>query len=308
MKASGIRQVGLRLLTALVAAVYLSTVAPTFGADEEAAAGRNLLTKWQNAVVTIRLVSKERMAFGGRGMGRGDSTSEVTGTVMDSSGLTVVSLMATDPGQALAQMLGRMGVGGDEDARPKWESQITDAKIVLADGQELPAQIVLRDKDLDLAFLRPSQKPATPLPALDMTQEGKPEMLDRVVILNRMGKVANRVPTVAIDRVRAIVEKPRTFYIPSGNAMEGGLGAPVFLLNGKVAGLLVMRMMMSPSEGFSMGAMFGGASRMGMQPVILPARDIVEAAQQAPTSVPEKKEEKKPDAKAGQPGSAEKTK
>ena len=40
------------------------------------------------------------------------------------------------------------------------ETEVNDIKILLEDGAEVPAEIVLRDKDLDLAFIRPKAKPA----------------------------------------------------------------------------------------------------------------------------------------------------
>ena len=76
------------------------------------------------------------------------------------SGLTVVSLFTTDPTSPSRKMMG-MDL---EEMGFKIETEIKRADILAADGNEIPAEVVLRDKDLDLAFLRPKQKPEKPLP------------------------------------------------------------------------------------------------------------------------------------------------
>jgi len=44
---------------------------------------------------------------------------------------------------------------GEEYSRSRVETEITDIKILLDDGTEVaPLRLVLRDKDLDLAFIR----------------------------------------------------------------------------------------------------------------------------------------------------------
>ncbi|MDI6784691.1 MAG: serine protease [bacterium] len=264
---------------------------PAGAVTEEVTAGKEILAKWQKAVVMVQLVSKQRMSFGGRESSGDESKSEAIGTVIDPSGLVVMSLFATDPSARFNELFGG---GGEEESRFKMQSEITDVKILLPDGTELPAKIVLRDKDLDLAFVRPINKLAKPLPALDLTQSKPLQTLDSVIILSRLGKVANRVPAVSIDMIQAVVEKPRTFFIPGGKSEGGDFGAPAFALNGKVAGIILLRSIPMDRSG---RALFGGMSGLGMLPVILPASDILEVVKQVPATVPaeeKKAEEKKP--------------
>ena len=72
------------------------------------------------------------------------------------------------------------------------ESELSDVKIVLDDGTEVPAEVVLRDKDNDLAFIRPKTKPAAPMAALDLANSGKADILDQVISLTRLGSAAGR--------------------------------------------------------------------------------------------------------------------
>ncbi|MCX7919917.1 MAG: serine protease [bacterium] len=264
---------------------------PVSAATEEVAAGKEILTKWQKAVVTLQIVSKQRISYGGRESSGDESKSEATGTVIDPSGLIVMSLFATDPNARMFEMLSD---SGDIESQFKRETEITDVKILMPDATEIPAKIVLRDKDLDLAFVRPTQKPAKPFTAIDLTNNTTVGVLDSIIILSRLGKVANRVPSISIDMIQAVIEKPRTFFIPGAKSEAGDFGSPVFALNGKVVGIVLLRSI--PLERSSR-SVFGGMSGLGMLPVILPASDILEVVNQVPATVPaeeKKTEEKKP--------------
>jgi serine protease Do len=158
-------------------------------------------------------------------------------------------------------------------------SEPSDVKLRLSDGKELPARIVLRDEDLDLAFLRPTIKPDKPLVAIDLADEGRPAILDTVVVLSRLGRVGGWTPAASLQTIGAIIERPRTFYvIETGSA--NGVGTPAFTTGGKVVGLLTMRSVQSGRPG--MFSMVGGTEGVGLLPVILPAADVRDIAQQAP--------------------------
>jgi hypothetical protein len=172
-----------------------------------------------------------------------------------------------------------MGGDGEESVKFKMESELSDLKLLCHDGTELSAEIVLRDKDLDLAFIRPKTKPPAPLPALDLSNSAKAEVLDEVLSINRLGRVAGRAYAASFERISAVVQKPRLFYVPGSDKTATGLGCPAFSLDGKVVGLFVMRSLKS-----------GGGGGMGMfsfqsspvTTIILPAEDVRKIAAQAP--------------------------
>src|SRR5215471_3306013 len=144
---------------ALHLAIALICLLSVARADDIAEKGRAILAKNQHAVVTVQLVLKSKFSVPGAGGQTTESRSDATGTVIDPSGLTVLSLTATDPGTMIQNMMGGMG---EEDMKFKMETELSDLKILLDDGTEIPAEVVLRDKDLDLAFIRPKSKLATP--------------------------------------------------------------------------------------------------------------------------------------------------
>jgi len=238
-------------------------------ADDAAAQGRQVVAKWKDAVVTARLVIKMTMSGGPAGGGQPEeSKNDANGTVIDPSGLTVVSLSVVDPGEMYKRMAGAVG----EKQQFNIETQLTDVKLRFADGTEVPAKVVLRDRDLDLAFIRPADKLAQPAAALDLSQAAPAQLLDPVVTLNRLGNAGNWEIAPRIDRIQAILTKPRTVYVPQGG---DEVGTPAFTLEGKVVGITVVRMPVG-----SPGAR-GDEESAGMA-VILPAADLLEVAKQAP--------------------------
>ena len=276
-----------RFLSILLCCLFLVSSSIVLS-DENAVTGRTILEKHHDAVITVKLVIKQGVSYGGRDTNKRESKTETTGTVIDPSGLTVISLFATDPTSLYSNMVS----GGDEDMQLKFESEVSDVKLVMPDGTEIAAKIILRDKDLDLAYVRPTDKPGKAFKFADLTKASKPQILDEVFVVNRLGKVANRTNSISIDRIEAIVSKPRTFYIPGQNG-QGGLGAPVFSANGQIIGVVLLRTIKSDG-GSDIGSMLSsGLSGMGILPVILPAEVILEGAKQAPDIDPAPKEDKK---------------
>jgi S1-C subfamily serine protease len=264
----------LSLLIALGAASVLST------ADELSEKGREVFKKNRHSVVTVQIVVKSKFSMGGMGAQANEARQDVTGTLIDPSGLTVVSLAATDPAQMMQNVMAGMS---DDDSKYKLETELSDLKILLEDGTEVPAEVVLRDKDLDLAFVRPKAKLTALVAALDLHQSAKVEILDQVIALNRLGNAAGRAHAASVERIAAVVERPRLFYVPETSYTTTALGAPAFTLDGKVVGLFVMRTLKGRS----------GGGMTGMQPgnitgIILPAEAILKAAQQVPDAGSEK--------------------
>ncbi|MGA2864153.1 MAG: trypsin-like peptidase domain-containing protein [Verrucomicrobiota bacterium] len=263
---------------ALALILCSASLAAPCRADELAEQGRAIFKKNQQAVVIVQLVLKiSAPGMGGRST---EARQDATGTVIDPSGLTVLSLSSTDPSRVLESMMSGMA---DEGSRFKMETELSDVKILLQDGTEVPAEAVLRDKDLDLAFIRPKTKLAAPMAALDLTQPGKAEVLDQVIALNRLGSAAARAYAASVERISAIVTKPRLFYIPETTATTTTLGAPAFTLDGKLLGLFVTRSLKAASGSSMFGGMFGVQAN-NLTGIILPAEDILKAAKQVPAA------------------------
>lgn len=252
------------------------------GADEIAEQGRAVMAEHADAVVTVRVVMQLSISMGGETGFEQEIEDEATGVIIQPGGLTVLSLANTDPSDMMNKMFAGMG-GGMMDGMDT-RTDIQSLAIILDDGTELDAQIVLRDTDLDLAFLRPLEEPAEPLPFLDMTQSAPLQQLDRYLILYRLGKEAKRTAGASVRRLDAIMEKPRLFYVLGAEVQQGYLGAPAITLDGTPVGLITLRSL----------AMAGLGSEPEIVLVILPAADVAEAAAQAPEKAPEEDVEPAP--------------
>jgi S1-C subfamily serine protease len=261
----------LKFVTIALAIVASLAPAPVVAQDSRAAM-REVSKKWQDAIVSVRVSLKVRMSMGGREVQSMDDTLEAVATVVDPGGLTVMSLSSLDPGAMMSRLMG--GAGGED--KMSIVSEPSDVRIRLADGRELPARIVLRDQDLDLAFIRPTTKPPAPLTAINLADAGRPAILDDVVVLSRLGRVGGWAPAAVLFSVGAIIERPRTFFVLNG---EASTGTPAFLPSGKLVGLLTVRQV-DPGR-MSMFGMMGGTEGAGVIVVILPAADVLEIAKQA---------------------------
>jgi hypothetical protein len=266
-------------LRALVLAVL--TLIPSERAHaqspEERAAARRIVEKRQEAIVNVRAVLKMRMTASGREMQAREETVEAVATVLDGSGLAVMSLATLNPGGLLKKMMGMAASAGSAPFDVVTEP--SDVRMRLGDSTELAAKIVLRDEDLDLAFIRPATAPAKPLASLAEVESGRPTLLDPVVVVARLGRVGGYGPAASLQQVQASVERPRIMYVVQPGGI-GGMGVPAFSLDGKLAGFMVLRSV--ASGGFGMlGAMGGNVENLGLLPILVPAAEVREVAKQA---------------------------
>ena len=259
----------LKLILTALAGLLALPLTPA-RADEFADKARDVFKKNASAIVTLSVVLN--VNFSGQSR---ESKTEITAVVVDPKGLAVLPLSSVDPTSLM------------DSPNAKMEIQVSDIKIMLEDNTELPAEIVLRDKDLDLAFIRPKTKPAQPLTAIDLTKSGTAEVMDQVLTITRLGQAAGRAHAASIERIAAVVRKPRTFYIPDSGMTATRQGAPAFLADGRVLGIFVFRAVNMKS---------GAAGRDNVSSIILPAEDVLKNARQAPEAKGddgEKKEETK---------------
>ena len=268
----------LALAAAFCAASFAHAATALAQSPDERAAGRKILARWQDSVVNVRVVVKMRMSMGGREMNASEETIDTVATLLDPSGLAVMSLSVLNPGGLLKQMMGGMGAqGGGQQL--DMTSEPTDVRMRLHDGAEIQAKVALRDEDLNLAFIRPTAAPTQTLTTLASAEVGRPAALDPVLVVSRLGRVGGWGGAASLVYVQAVIDKPRPMYVAQPGGI-GGMGTPAFLLDGKLAGFVVLRSVTS-SGGGMLGMMSGNTESMGLLPVILPADDVRDVAKQA---------------------------
>ncbi|MCK4999385.1 MAG: hypothetical protein KAS23_07615 [Anaerohalosphaera sp.] len=268
-----------KTLLSLVMVVCMASA--SLAADEAVIKTAKQIYKTQgDTVVWVSAVSK--MELSGMGMllgNQGEQEVEAVGTVIHESGLTVVSSASLNP----MSMLGDIAIEVQgESQKINTQSQLSEVKMILADGTEIDCKLVLEDRDLNLSFIMPEKKEDVKLPKfkyISLKEGGKSEILDSLILLDRLGKSLNKQCQVLLSRVSAVVKKPRIFYCASELNMGG---TPVFTENGKILGITSIR---KPKAK-------GIMAMTGITPVVIPAGDVMEIAEQALEANKTKKETK----------------
>lgn len=237
---------------ALIALVMLSPTARAVP-EAEAAAGRRLLQQYADVVVGVEMVVTMKGMQGDRPIPPREQKREINGTLVNAAGLTVLSLGSIDP---------RAGVSAAVLSQVRFdEPEFKEVKLRLANGTEMAARVVLKDADLDLAFIAPEAAPADALPFVNLADPAKAVILGTYYDITRGSKLAQRVPAVRVINVTGMIEKPRRFVLAS----EYSLGCPVFNAEGKVLGIALRHVAGGQSTGL----------------IILPAEEVAEIATQA---------------------------
>ena len=260
----------------VVLCIAVGTLSARADDQQLAVTARKTLQSYDKAIITLAAVIKIEVK-GGEGSGQNhEQKTQSLATIIDSSGLAVAPLAYLAPTI-------RRTIGGQTY---EFECQVQEVKYRLTDGTEIPARLVLKDDDLDLAFL-------APLKPFDKATEAKiafiplsepttqPEVLDSTILIGRTGEDLNYIPTLNLGRILSLVSTPRTCYLSS----SGSLGTPVFNQQGKMLGMICRCVKAEGSDGSS------AARSALLSQLILPVADVLKL-------VPQAKEEAKKAAEA----------
>ena len=150
----------------------------------------------------------------------------------------------------------------------------------MPDGVEVPAEVVMKDTDLDLAFIRAKadskQFKLAKFVPIDLKDSAKAVMAEETITLMRGDEVLNRQPSIVRGQVTVLMTKPREFI----RATSGAPGTPTFNTDGKFLGIGTVRFVQNRTP----------------TAVLLPAADVQEFAELAKTA------SAKPDAKPDNKG------
>ena len=211
----------------------------------------NATVVWVSAVVRIEV------SAGGRSYPAQEQKREALGTIVGKDGLVVVSSSMIDPTASIRKQM--------RSPSASVNVEFQEVRILLDDGSEILSRIILKDSDLDLAFVQPlpgdEKLKSAAIRPVNLRSKAKPRILDEVLVLGKLGRTLYRQPTVRLARVSSVITKPRNYYVIS-QAMPG---APVFDARGRLLGVAVYKI----------------ANGAPTSMVTLPAEDILEIAIQA---------------------------
>jgi S1-C subfamily serine protease len=196
------------IATAVATIVVSGVVVSQAQSPNERDAARGVVKKQADAVVTVTATVKLRVNVGGRDQPR-DQPAQANATVLDSTGLAVTSLSTLVPDALYERGLTMQMPSG---TKIEVSSEVSDMKIRTADGREVAARLVLKDDDLDLAFIRPTEAVSPAMPFVDAATV-RPSLLDLLVLVQRTNESTGWATSTAFGTVQLIIDKPRTYYL-----------------------------------------------------------------------------------------------
>jgi len=237
---------------------------------------KTITEKWQKAVITVRVVIRLKQTIMGQTRDQ-EQKLEVGGTVIDSSGLTVTSASALDPTMLFRMLSGGMG------NQFRMESEVKETTLIQADGTEVEADIVLKDSNLDMAFIQPREA-SQPFEFIPLKPVGRQlQILDSVLVVARLGKVGNRAIMASVGDINAFVKGPRSFYV-CDESLGSAVGNLAYNEEGLPVGIFLTKQTQESVEGGA-GLARRRSSDLTMT-VLRPVEDLIEIAEQARTLKP----------------------
>ncbi len=232
-----------------------------------------LLAEKSPALVAVKYLLKFSMP----GMDAQESEAEANGVMIDPKGIILCS--NTRMGGIMAMMQRMMG-GGD-DRMDDMSAVPTDIKVLIGDDTEgLPAKLVARDSELDLAWVQIKDPKDKKFDALDISVADIPKIGQELILVERLPKHHDRIPVFNETKLAGIAKKPRELFIPAHGISS--YGDPIFTTSGKLVGFTALQLPDRDSAGGPMAMMtemFDMQRSMGA--LILPAAEVAKATKLA---------------------------
>lgn len=205
---------------------------------EEPAAYRKVLDQAAKSVVTVRFLLHAEV---GGGLGSSveelpEMEAEINGLLIDPGGLVVCSNRRLGGMlDLIREFAGSIAADIEIVATPR------DIEVLLDTGEEaLPARVVARDSDLDLAWIQIDNPDGRTFPAVDLAAGGSARVGDPVLVVWRVDKTFGRVAVLEETRIGGAVAKPRPLLLPT--VPITGFGLPAFDFEGRLVGFTVIQL------------------------------------------------------------------
>ncbi len=255
-----------RMMVLAAAATILAASGAAEAGQADASAYKALLEEKADLLVSVKFVLKQEISMSGRSMGNDESTKEVSGVVVDPTGLVLMSNTT----------LGG-GMGGLMRRNPQLsiKTEPSDFKVIFpGETKEYDAILGAKDSKLNLAFVQIKDLEGREIRWASFEKAAKAEIGQTLVGVNRLGKGFDYAPYFARAMVTGEVKQPRPMFVIRGDF--SGEGLPLFTNEGKVAGILSMQEGASGAEsgggGGLLGMLGGGGGNMGV--FMIPAETV----------------------------------
>ncbi|KAA9134069.1 trypsin-like peptidase domain-containing protein [Marinihelvus fidelis] len=230
----------------------------------------------QEALVTVKYVLSLNMGQGMGGMEQ-EQENELTCSMVSADGLVICSNNDLSGSIDLIKRISGPA-GSDMSATTK------DFKVLIGNSPDAyDAEIVARDTELDLAWIRVTDPGDHSFAHLDFSNSADASIGESIITIRRAGSSFGRTPVATQTHIGGISSKPRKLYIPQLQSMNGK-GLPAFTADGRIIGLMVTQL---PEEmgqsGGGMGMLGAGMANLqdAMFGLILPIADVARATERA---------------------------
>lgn len=275
----------LRAFSATAVGLVLAGAGLAAAGEDFGAVVRAVAEKVRKSIVVVQVETK---VIQGRAPGMPAAAGfaaverkEALGTVLDPSGLTVVSMCAVDPEtflKATSDLTG-MEIGGQQP-KLEVETEILRASIILEDGATVPAEVVYEDDALDLLFVRPKDAGRT-LEAIALKPRGAPlQLAEPVFAVGRLGRLGQRSLAVVTGMVRAVLPGPQPAAVCSQEISDCS-GCLAFAHDGAPVGLFVKKYNAEKDPTKLMSLFTGEGKEDFALPVLRPVEDVLAALEKA---------------------------
>ena len=245
-------------VAAVGASLTFSTVVaglPTQSRAEESAIA-TVLSKHAGSVVTVKFLLA---------MQENEREAEAGGLVIDPAGLILVS---------------NLEIGGSI-GRGRESAQAKEIRVLIGDDtQGLPAKIIGRDTELELAWVQLDKPAEKPLAFVDPAKGVTVKVGDELVAIDRMNKYYDRVAVGLEFYVGGLTTKPRNLIIPSGGPLQW-IGLPVFSEGGGFVGVSVVQPVGGDEDEPMAQRNMGRVSPFDRGLKVLPAAEVASATARA---------------------------
>ncbi|MGC9054662.1 MAG: hypothetical protein ACP5KS_12365 [Candidatus Hydrogenedens sp.] len=226
-------------------------------ADEIAEFGRKIFQQYSSSVITVRanlLITTSD--------GEEESVGQCTAVLVKPSGMAILALSALDPSILI-----------DQELRNTINIRIASIKMILKDEKEIPAEVLLQDKERDVMVIQAKESIPEDLVKISLEKEdiAVPQLLDPLLLIMQHGKVARRSHSATILRVESIIDKPFLFYTLSQSRSFDILSSPLFSMDGKFVGMGTLRVVQEWKDEVENNSLI----------IILPAGQIVPLVKEA---------------------------
>lgn len=251
------------LATIIAATSHSSAIAAASDEDDY----EKLVADKSAALVTLKFVLKTKMGD----LGDEEREQEISGVMIEPKGLVICSNMELGgTANRLAALFGR---------ESSFSATPTDLKVLIGDdNQGLDAELLARDSELDLAWVKIRRPGEKPFAAVDLSKAGKARLGARLLALDRLDKFYGRAPWVGEVRISSMPRKPRELLVPTGDTLA--LGIPIFTRTGELIGVTIGSLPDADAAAADMESILDTlADSLGT--VILPVDEVAKATTRA---------------------------